>query len=416
MKILLVNQFFWPDAAPTSQLLTDLARHLAFQGHEVHAIAANGGYSDDEGDNPPPVQIHRPPAFRFGRGKFGRVASYTSFLFTAALKGLFLKRPDIVITLTTPPLLSLLGTMIKACRGSAHFIWEMDVYPDIAIDLNVLRAGGMVARTTGALADLSRRSADGVIALGECMRERLLRHGIPAQKIFVADNWADGTLIEPARPVSEHDKPLAVLYSGNLGLAHDVDTVLGAMTCLNKTHKINFIFAGSGARRADLEQQCRNLQLANVTFRQYASRQKLRDSLCDGDIGLVTQMTASLGSVVPSKIYGLMAAGRPVLFIGPKESTPARIIARFNCGWQIDCGDSDSLAKLLAHLAEDRKSLMQAGLRARLAFDEYYDLPHGVSRICSIIGVSGLHINPKTAGISTLADTQPTCRVGIAPL
>ena len=168
MRILLLNQFFWPDSAATSQLLTDLARGLAENGHEVYAIAADGGYAPDATGDAPPVQIVRVKALPFVRGKLGRVMSYASFYAGAAVAGLRLPRPDLVLTLTTPPLLSLLGNLLQRVRGSRHFIWEMDMYPDVAIDLGTFRAGGVLDRVVGGLADFSRRRADGIIALGEC--------------------------------------------------------------------------------------------------------------------------------------------------------------------------------------------------------------------------------------------------------
>jgi colanic acid biosynthesis glycosyl transferase WcaI len=392
MRILLLNQFFWPDSAATSQLLTDLARALASHGYEVHVIAGDGGYANADSGSRPDVHIHRAPTIPFARGSFGRPASYLSFLMTAAWVGMFIPRPDIVVTLTTPPLLSLVGALIKTLRGCTHFIWEMDVYPDIALDLKIMRKSSLIARVTRALADKARVHADGVIALGECMRERLVSHGIPAQRVSVADNWADGRSIFPTSrstmPAvwSSPDEPLVVLYSGNLGLAHDVDTIYGAMHELSDVPEFRFIFAGSGPRRIELESRCRAIGLTNVEFRAYSSRRQLGESLCDGDIGLVTQIPDTLGSLVPSKIYGLMAAGRPVLFTGPKESTPAHIIRKFHCGWQIDCGDVKGLVRLLFHLKTHPAEVTEAGHRARAAFERDFDLHQGVKRIGSIIG------------------------------
>ncbi|MBV8477426.1 MAG: hypothetical protein JOZ36_12225 [Acidobacteria bacterium] len=135
MTILLLNQFFWPDSAATSQLLTDLARGLAERGHYVHAVSVEAGYAPADQADPPPVYIHRINALPFVRGCLGRVASYASFFIGAACQGLRVPRPDVVVTLTTPPLLSAIGTLIQRFRGSKHFIWEMDVYPDVAVDL-----------------------------------------------------------------------------------------------------------------------------------------------------------------------------------------------------------------------------------------------------------------------------------------
>ena len=394
MKILLLNQFFWPDSAATSQLLTDLARGLAARGHEVFVICADSGYALEAADEPPPVQIHRVKSLRFVRGKLGRLLSYASFYLSSVVRGLLLPRPDLIITLTTPPLLSLLGTAIKWLRGSRHFIWEMDVYPDVAVDLGYFKAGGWLDRVTGFLADLSRRRSDGILALGECMRERLIRRGIPPAHIVVAENWADGSAIHPiARRSDPHDataQSLVLLYSGNLGLAHDLDTLSGAMLALSSDTRFRFVFAGSGGRREELEHFCSVHNIQSVEFKPYVKRGSLSERLSAGDIGLVTQRDSCCGSVVPSKVYGLMAAGRPVLFIGPAEATPARIIDRFACGWHVECGDVQSLVTLLRDLAEHPREVQRAGKRARAALLQHYDLPLGVFRICAFVGASSL--------------------------
>jgi len=400
VKILLLNQFFWPDSAATSQLLTDLARGLAREGHTVYAISADGGYAVSAAGDPPPVEIHRVRSLPFARGTFGRVLSYLSFYISAAVRGLTLPKPDLVLTLTTPPLISLLGTLVSTLRGSRHFIWEMDVYPDVAIDLGYFKAGGLADRLTGLFADLSRRRADGVIALGECMKQRLVSRGIDAKKIDVAENWADGNAIRPLPRPGDPDQ-LILLYSGNLGLAHDLDTLTESMRQLRSDARFHFVFTGSGGRRQELSSFCERHDIRSLELRPYVQRGSLSESLSVGDIGLVTQREACCGSVVPSKVYGLMAAGRPILFIGPKNATPARIVERFSCGWHIDCNDSSALTALLKYLAANPADVAQAGQRARQALVDHYDLPLGVDRILRILGAdqqsSILLHQPETA-------------------
>ena len=387
MRILLVNQFFWPDSAATSQLLTDVARELAARGHEVYAVCAAGGYANADAHDPPNVTIYRVPALPFVRGVAGRVLSYGSFFLNAALTGFRVPRPDLVMTLTTPPLISLVGTILKSFRRTRHFIWEMDVYPDIAVGLNYFKAGGILDRVTGMLADFSRHRSDGILSLGNCMRERLISRGIPPEKIHVAENWADSAIIN-AIPLPTSGDDLSILYSGNLGLAHDVDTVKAAMRELQTDGRVRFAFAGGGGQRKDLESWCVREGISIANFRPYSTRISLGESLGSGDIGLVTQRNAALGSVVPSKVYGLLAAGRPVLFIGPKASTVAHIIDRFDCGWHVECGDAPELVTLLKELAADRGRVIAAGERAQAAFLAHYDRPVGVSRICSLVGAS----------------------------
>ena len=390
MRILLLNQFFWPDSAATSQFLTDLARGLADRGHEVYSISADGGYALEDLSNPPAVKMHRVSATPFAHARLGRVLSYASFFASCLLRGLTTTRPDLVITLTTPPLLSLIGSAIQFLRGSKHFIWEMDVYPDVAVDLEYFKAGGILDHVTGMLADFSRRRADGILALGPCMRDRLVARGIPAEKVHIAENWADGSLIQPISR-DPHEDRLVVLYSGNLGLAHDVGTIFSAMKELKDDERFRFVFAGGGPLRKQLEKSCGEEALHAAEFRPYSRKLSLGESLGAGDVGLVTQRAACLGSVVPSKVYGLLAAARPILYIGPPTSTVARLIARHGCGWQINCGDSRGLAQLLQMLVRDRQQVEAAGQRARKVFLEHYDLPLGVNRICSLVGASEMN-------------------------
>ena len=383
MRMLLLNQFFYPDSAATSQLLTDLARHLASEGHTVRIVCGSSFYANPDSAPPPLVQIVRTPDLAFKRGLFGRILSYSSFLSGALYHGLLGPKPDLVLTLTTPPVLSVIGSLLKTAKGARHFIWEMDLYPDIAVDLDVLSPNSWFTRLMSAFLDNARRRADGIIVLGECMRGRLVRRGIPGERIHVADNWADGAEIQPLPfPAPE---PLRILYSGNLGLAHDVDTVRAAIHHFRSDNRFHFAFAGAGPRRKALEAFCRGN--ANVEFSGYRPRHELAGAFGACHIGLVTQKPATLGSVVPSKTYGLMAAGRPILYIGPREATPARIIERFRCGWQVDPGDAATLIALLEHLAANGGLIREAGARGREAFLQHYDLPIGVARICTILGV-----------------------------
>jgi colanic acid biosynthesis glycosyl transferase WcaI len=381
---LVINQFFWPDTAATGQLLTDVTRALDSQTSQVTALCGAQQYGSVDNASPPPVNILRSGGARFSRGKIGRLKSYASFFTRAAFQGLRVARPGLVLTLTTPPLTSLLGTLLKMTRGCRHYIWEMDLYPDIALDLHVLKPGSILTRMIRRAADWSRHKADGVIVLGEDMKTRLIAHGIPEHKIHVAENWADGCEITP---LAFPGGPLVIHYSGNLGLAHDVETTMGALKQFGSDPRFRFVFAGDGAKRDLMERFCRSLNIQTVSFQPYSSRADLGRSLGTGHLGLVTQLPETCGSVVPSKTYGIMAAGRPLLYIGPRNATPARIIEKHRCGWQVDPGDVTALIELLERLSEDRDLIRETGARSRQAFEQNYDRPIGVARIAAILGL-----------------------------
>ena len=385
MKILFLNQFFWPDSSATSQQLTDLATGLAARGHHVSVLCGDAGHIPaPAAEAPKGVHILRASTIPYTRGKFRRMLSYLSFHVTALLRGLFAPRADVVVSFTTPPLIALTGTAIKLVRGSRHFVYEHDLYPDVAVDLNYLKPNGILDRLIGGIADFSRHHADGVIALGECMRDRLIARGIPAERVSLAPDWANASKITPM-PRPGDPAETVLLYSGNLGLAHDLDTLTGAMLALKTDTRFRFVFVGSANKREDLTSFVESNDLNSVEFRSFVPRDKLSEGLAIGDIGLVTQHNVCCGSVVPSKVYGILAAGRPVLFIGPRAATPALIVARHKCGWQIDPGDVDGLTQLLLHLAENPAQVQRAGIRARQALVVCYDLPQSVERVEALL-------------------------------
>ena len=386
MRILLLNQFFWPDPSATSQLLTDVARALVDRGHQVTAVSScAGGYVEpDTFDGAPQVRNLRVRGVSFGRGRIGRLLSYASFYIAAAWTSLVLEKQDLVLTLTTPPLLSLIGTLIKLLRRSRHVIWEMDMYPEVATDLAYFRRHGLADHLTGFLADASRNRADEIIALGECMRDRLLARGLQPDRIRVIHNWADGEAITPLPRLGDPAE-LVLLYSGNLGLAHDTETLVKTLTTLGSDSRFRFLFVGGGDRRAELSKVVAKHSLTNVHLLPYVARASLGESLAAGDIGVVTQRDECCGSVVPSKIYGILAAGRPILFIGPSAATPARIIEEFGCGWHVPVGYADHLHDLLVHLAANRNEVQEKGAAARRALDSQYDIRYGVERILRVL-------------------------------
>jgi glycosyltransferase involved in cell wall biosynthesis len=268
-------------------------------------------------------------------------------------------------------------------RGAQHLIWEMDLYPDVAVAVGVFAPGCLLDRVVGALADFSHRVADGVIALGPCMADRLAVRRIPGEKTYVVENWVDSTKIAP-RPAPVN-LPLVVLYSGNLGLAHDVDTIAGAMVQLADPAHFRFVFAGGGARRPALEARCQADGIRNACFLPYQEGGRLTEHFGSCHVGLVTQNPETCGVVVPSKTYAFLAAGRPIIFVGPAQATSARIIERERCGWRIQPGDVSSLVSLLKELASELEIARLAGDRSRRALLKSYDLPAGVSRIVRIV-------------------------------
>jgi glycosyltransferase involved in cell wall biosynthesis len=320
-----------------------------------------------------------------GTGLIARSLSFCGYLLATLLYALFGPKPDFVVTLTTPPLLSIVGVLAKTFRGCRHFIWEMDLYPEVAVDVNLLKRGAWTTRLLTRIATEVRRRADGVIVIGECMRDRLAAGGVPAEKLLLAENWADGKLLTSV-PLTL-GWPLTALYSGNLGRVHDTATIAAAMERMKQDVRVRFMFVGGGPQRPGLEAFCGDRRVVNAEFWDYRSSDALQSLISQAHVGLVTLRSECLGSSVPSKIYEYMAVGRPLLFVGPPESAVARVIDRHGCGWHVRPGDVDGLVSVIHRLLADRDAVWQAGSNARRAFLAHYDLPCGVSRIAEILGV-----------------------------
>ena len=386
VTILLLNQFFCPDSAATSQMLTDLARELVSRGHAVRVICGGSSYGTAGSTQAPGVEVTRLASAKFGRGKLQRVASYFTYIIPAAWFGLIGKKPDLILSMTTPPGLAVIGGFVAWARGAKHFIWEMDVYMDLVLELEYLGHGRRIATSVGWLIDQARKRADGVITLGECMAERF-RGRVHESRVHVAENWADGSVIQETP--FQADGNLKILYSGNLGLVHDVGTIQEVIVRLRDNARLKFTFAGGGRKYEELQQFCREQSLP-VAFEPHCEREDLTRRLGASDIGLVTQKTEALGCVVPSKTYGIMAAGRPILFVGPSASTTARIIDRFNCGWHVECGDVAGLVALLQLLQDQPELVREAGSNGLRAFATNYDVALGVGRVCDLLDCSSL--------------------------
>lgn len=397
-RIVVISQFFGPDQSSVGQFLADFANGAAAAGHDVWVICGAIDYAAPEvaapraadRENSKATQEHfigggtisvvRVKTAAFSQSKARKLLSYATFYAGALWRALWIPRPDVVLTLTAPPGLAWIGWLVRRIRGSRHVAWEMDVYPDIAIALGI-----PVAAWTSPLLDFPRRRANAVIALGSCMKTRLLQHRIAEDRIVIAENWADGRAIIPLPfPAS---RPLRILYSGNLGLAHDVGTIRAVMERLAGSADFLFVFSGGGLARRELIQFCREHGIGNVSFPGYVPLQDLGAGLAEGHVGLVTQKPSTVGAVVPSKIYGLMAAGRPVLFIGPAAATPALLIRRFDCGWRFDSGDEDGVQSLLLRLLEHPEEIRKKGQNGRTAFIENFDKPAGVARVMRALGL-----------------------------
>jgi colanic acid biosynthesis glycosyl transferase WcaI len=333
MKILLLNQCFYPDVVSTAQHTSDLACALSARGHEVTVIASSRGYDDPSLRYPREetwkgVRILRVPCLPTGKGsKLKRSLNIGSFFLTCFWRLLFAGRYDIVIALTSPPLISAMAALFVRLKGGRFIYWIMDLNPDEAIAAGWLRADSATARLLESALRFSARTASSVIVLDRFMRARMQTKALPPAKIATLPPWSHDTDVhfDPAgreafrAKHSLHGK-YVVMYSGNHSPCHPLDTILQAAERVADRPDIAFCFVGGGSEHSRVRRFASERRLRNVLCLPYQPLHELSVSLSSADLHLVVLGEPMAGLVHPCKIYNVMAIGIPILYVGPAAS------------------------------------------------------------------------------------------------
>ena len=388
-RVVFVNRFYWPDHSATAQILADLATGLAAQGWQVTVIASRLRYDGGERlaarESHAGVSIHRVATTRFGRSALvGRAIDYASFYLTATVAAArILRRGDILVAKTDPPLLQVPLAPVAWLRGARQVNWMQDVYPELAVALGMPRLAGWPGRVLTGLRTRSIGGSAATVAIGARMKETLVAAGAQASQIAEIHNWGDDTVLAaPDHSAGLREawgysgERLVVGYSGNLGRAHELDTMLSAARILADTAApVDLLFIGGGALRDRLSAAA----LPNVALRPYQPRTELPRSLAVADLHWLSLRPELEGLIVPSKFYGTAASGRPILFIGDPDGEVARLIGRHDCGWSFRPGEGEAVAALLGDLAGNRQTLLERGHNARRMVREKYSRAHGIA-------------------------------------
>lgn len=390
-SLLFINQHYHPDFAATAQHLTDLAEHLADEGFEVHVLCSAGHYLSGAMDVPMEethnsVHIHRVRATAFGRGTMlGRLVDYASFFLRALARVLTRSRYDLVVSLTTPPLIALVGTVARIIRRQPYAIWSMDLHPDAEVAVDMLHPRRRLTRLLHALNNWAYKRAEFVVDLGPYMKRRLTDKGIPDERLHTIPVWNKK---EEVYPIPEDENPLVsevgledkfvIMYSGNAGLGHRFQEVLEAMQYFDGHPEIHFLFVGSGPRKEEIISYVDEHDLSNVTYLPYFPREQIKYSLSLADVHLLTLYNSMAGIAVPGKLYGILAAGRPVLMVGPTASDPAATIREHEVGEVVDPhGGSENATKQFIRAVEtlynDAERRREMGKRGREVFLEEFE-------------------------------------------
>ncbi len=404
--------------------MTELAESLVSRGVSVTALAGRGRYNG--GEMLPRraeyrgVRIARAWATSFGKTTTaGRIIDYLSFYLGATWTLLGLRSHDAIMALTTPPLIGVVALLIGRLKSLRVIMLVQDVYPDIAIALGALSPASPLTKLLGWISSQVLKRADRVIVLSDCMRERIIgRIGTQhMSKIDVIHNWADGDEI---RPLDGQENPFVtenelgdrfvILFSGNFGRVNEFSTALEAARLLRDRSEILFLFVGGGARETEITEFVRANNLDNIKLLPYQPKEKLRYSLAAGHALLVTVAGGLAGLCVPSKAYAIMAAGRPLLFVGDTRSDIANIINNYRCGAVIRSGDSQTLAGVIAAWRDSREEVERLGAAARHLFENRFNRDRAVNYYleslakCYSLGAPPISA-PQQRDTTTIEDT-----------
>ena len=385
MRILFINRYFYPDVSATAEMLTQLAEDLDARGESVTVITGRADYLTGMIELPRTdvhkgIEIRRVDGTNFGRDRFwGRLLNYLTFYIAAGWTALRLKDQDCLVVLSDPPLLSALAALVKPFKTVRTVCWLQDVFPDIAMTTGVIR-NGLSAYCLKRLGFWSLEKANRIVVIGRCMERHLLSTGLPANQLIHISNWADGSLIQPIGREENvfleehglHDR-FVVMYSGNLGRVHEFSTVIEMIRRTATCADMSFCFIGEGYHKSWLQSTAQREGWKHVLFLHFQPKEQLRFSLSAADLHLVSLRQGMAGLSVPSKIYGILACGRPVIFIGPEDSEAAYLIREAGCGYVVRPGDSDGAMEALLECYRDPATRARMGKVGRDYFERYCD-------------------------------------------
>jgi glycosyltransferase involved in cell wall biosynthesis len=385
MRILVLNQYFHPDQSSTAQLLSELCEDLT-QYHEVTVVCGRPSYSPVEGharrglvhrERIGNVRVLRTWSTSYSRHSIpGRLTNYGTYLASSFAGIMKAERPDIVFAMTDPPLVALAAMIASKVRRVPFVYANQDVFPEVAIALGVLNEGVATAALRWVNGRL-RSSASAVVAIGRDMEQRLLELGTPATKLHVIPNWADTKAITPLDDISPMSERLGwshrfvVMHSGNVGLSQDLESLVGAAEHLREDPKILIVIIGEGGAKADLRQRVADSSLENVVFLPYQPKSGLSESLGAADIHYIGLRRGLAGAIVPSKVYGIMAAGRPFIAAVERGTEPDLLARDYECGLWAAPGDPEGIAAAIRRA--QTLDLTAMGARARRAARASFD-------------------------------------------
>jgi len=392
-RALILCQLFYPELVSTGQTLTELCERLAESGVDIEVVCAPPTVVDRKTKVPrrmehKGIKIRRVWGTRLPKlNLIGRITNQLTFASSAFLYLLFNPPRKPILVLTNPPFLAVICAILRKLRLSGPYIYLIfDVYPETAVRLGVLKENSLLSRLWESVNRLSLENADSIVVIGRCMQDviknKLARFGLqPDGKLTHIPVWSDDRLIRAAvgkpNPFVKRwqlqDK-FTVGYFGNMGRFHDMETIMAAAWQLKDSKDIVFLFVGEGHKKQWMLGFAEKHRLDNCRFYTYVDRKDLGYALSVVDVGLVSLLYGQEGLSVPSKTFGMLAAGVPVIGVMSPKSEIARILREQQCGIVVTPGREEELADKILELYNNRERLRRMGKNASRAIENKYSL------------------------------------------
>ena len=405
MRITLVNQAFHPDVVSSGQHLTDVAVGLAQRGHEVTVITSRRAYDNPEKKFPSSetwrgIKIHRVFNTGFGKkSKWRRATDFFTFLISCCWQLLWLPKPDAVVALTSPPLVSVIAAGYARLRGAKFCYWIMDLNPDEAIAAGWLAPDSFAAKFLERLSRFSLQNSAAIVVLDKFMEKRILAKGIAAEKIAVIPPWSHDSEVSydaagRARFRQTHglENKFVVMYAGNHSPCHPLDTIIAAAKELAASApEISFYFVGGGSEQKRVKKFAAENNLANVHCLPYQPLDQLAGVLSAADLHLVVMGDPFVGLVHPCKAYNLLRVNAPIFYMGPKPSHISEILDEINDRLPNDWSPHGHPAQAVKTILELQRVVTQSERKEVEPLDGRFSMQTLLPRMLNLIE----SLNPK---------------------
>ena len=366
MKILLLSQVFYPDNVSVSQHLTDLSIFLTKKGNTVSVFTSKYPYESKDKiytkfENYKGIKILRVNQTRFGKSKnIFRLIDFLTFYISIFFKLISIrsKEYDVIIGTSVPPMLAVIGVFVSKIKKNKFYYWVMDLQPELSISSGLIKKKSLIAKLLILLGNYSIRNSEKLFSLDKYMSQYLISRGANLQNIFTNPPWPVLTKIysgqrrdNPFRIKNNFEDKIVVMYSGNHAFVHPLETLLESAKILRDNKNFLFVFIGEGVRKKDVTNFKNNHHLDNIVQLPFQPREKIHLSLGSSDLQVVIMGENQVGYTHPNKVYGGLFIGKPILYIGPKNSHVSDILNELMGNISVNHGEESKLAKQLLNFS-----------------------------------------------------------------